>query len=287
MILSLQPTQMNLSPKAAFQSRAQSPKFAAPKADILTIRFGSTPQPETPAALVARFMNAAKMGDLQTLQQMLEGPVQEGKLNINAYEEREGSSALHWAVQNNQPRVLEMLMTAGADLNDQNYSGLTPLNLAVKQGKEQFVGRLLAAGADTSLLDSWGQGPLHNAAALSHVNLEILEQLLNKGGNPNLQNEVGATPLCLVASLSGNVAKIEALLKAGADPMMRTYDGYSAIETALEKDNIGAVELILNSPQFTQGKSDKEQLEIFKTAVFKVARTRLIEDESRFLAKFN
>ncbi len=270
MITPIQPKITTVNPKAAFQSRLQSPKFAAPKADSVALRFGAVKQSESSSAEKS-FLNAAKNGNVETLQALLEGPLRkQGKLDIEVYDDKEGRGALHWAVNYNYPNVAEMLIKAGININSQDYGGMTPLNLAVRQGRAEMVDRLLAAGADVNLPDGSKESPLHQAAALSNVSLEILETLLKKGANPNLKNLYGATPLYSVATWSENLDKVKVLLKAGADPMIETNEGNNALESALGFGNHGVAKLILDSEQFAHGKSDQQKFEILKTAVFKV-----------------
>jgi ankyrin repeat protein len=114
----------------------------------------------------------------------------------------------------------------------------TPLNLAVFHNRTNAVEMLIRAGADVNQIDSRGFAPLHFAVLRN--NLQALSLLLRHKANPNAasaqlfsrprmagppgfamapvesQPPIGETPLHLAAML-GETSLIEALLKSGAN----------------------------------------------------------------------
>jgi hypothetical protein len=74
--------------------------------------------------------------------------------------DQEGWTPLHLAVMVKEPRIVELLLEAGADPNAKAKNGRTPLHLAVEQGKEDLVALLLDKKADPNALDSDGRTPL-------------------------------------------------------------------------------------------------------------------------------
>ncbi|WVF72126.1 hypothetical protein IAT40_006938 [Kwoniella sp. CBS 6097] len=78
--------------------------------------------------------------------------------------------------------------------------------------------------------DSNSYTPMH--AASSYAHFELLEYLLSKGGNPNIQDDDGDTPLYVVESLE--VARW--LVEKGADLAHENEEGLTAAE-ALEEDH--------------------------------------------------
>lgn len=113
-----------------------------------------------------------------------------------------------------------MLLKAGADVNLSNgYE--TPLTAACKQGNFDVIKKLLKAGADVILKDS-KQTPLIAACSNGHVDLNIVQELINAGADIT-SSEVKS----LLSSLSSNIvvyqnnfAKlnvIEKLIQCGAD----------------------------------------------------------------------
>lgn len=78
------------------------------------------------------------------------------------------------------PGGCEVLLAAGADVNQQNEAGLTPLHWAVqgdaKSPRAAAAELLLRAGANPHLPDSYGRTPLQLASSdmLKHLQTEGL-----------------------------------------------------------------------------------------------------------------
>ena len=72
---------------------------------------------------------------------------------------------------------------------------------------------------------------------------EKVRQALMKGENPN-QTDLGK-PLLMVATLAGNLAVAESLLKAGAVVDATDSDGYTALIRAAERGDADIVDLLL------------------------------------------
>lgn len=117
--------------------------------------------------------------------------------------------------------------------NDFCTYNVTPLSIAVKQGREPIVRALLASGADPNIADNHGASPLFLAAKLGHES--IVRALLEYGGNIERRmdgddtftfldggfdvydkGELGATPLLIACKGSFGCIAI-ALLAHGAN----------------------------------------------------------------------
>ena len=71
-----------------------------------------------------------------------------------------GSTALHFAALQEDPRFVTLLLRAGAQVNRTNYYRETALHWAVKEGNEDVVRLLLSAGAQFDLPDMDNATPL-------------------------------------------------------------------------------------------------------------------------------
>src|SRR5947209_1255470 len=117
---------------------------------------------------------------------------------------KEGYTALHCAIDvdgeanDNAEEVIGVLAAAGADLSVRQHYGWTPLLRAVVEGKGAEVKALLAAGADPN-----ETMPPHTLPAFNAGRTTLM------GAVPTWEAEV----------------KIEALLRAGADPQKRDAQG--------------------------------------------------------------
>lgn len=91
---------------------------------------------------------------------------------------------------------------------------------------DEVLNLLLKAGAKIDDVDANGWTPLH--AATSMGNLEMTKILVKKGANVNAKSKGGRTPLHNVTWAEfgdQQLASVEALLAAGADPQAKTKDG--------------------------------------------------------------
>ncbi|KAF3801947.1 hypothetical protein GCG54_00015169 [Colletotrichum gloeosporioides] len=84
-----------------------------------------------------------------------------------------------------QTALAEYMLQNGAAVNATTQEGITPLFIAVSQGKLDFVNLLLQHGADPNLASKGGCRPLLIAARNGHQ--PITEALLTSGADPNAQ----------------------------------------------------------------------------------------------------
>src|SRR5580704_9219605 len=80
------------------------------------------------AAGAGSLVEAVKAGDATAIRTMLQQGVDPNE------PEKDGTSALHWAVHNNQLDTVDSLLRAGARVNVKNRYGMMPLALAVTNG---------------------------------------------------------------------------------------------------------------------------------------------------------
>ena len=131
-------------------------------------------------------------------------------LAVNAH----AQSPLADRVQAGDSRMAMELVARGADVNQTQADGTTPLHWAVYRFDRELVQTLLKKGARVNLVNRYGSSPLSEAVRVA--NLEIAGMLLEAGADPNVTNEDGQTPLMLAAR-TGNVALATLLVERGAD----------------------------------------------------------------------
>ena len=90
-------------------------------------------------------------------------------------------SALSYAAAGGHHETLLMLLSLGAWVDSQTYTGFTPLAAACQNGHLTSVVSLLQAGASTKLSDTRGAPPIHKAAGKDRV--AIVMTLLEHGCN--------------------------------------------------------------------------------------------------------
>lgn len=103
-----------------------------------------------------------------------------------------GYTALHIAVMENKPKVVQKMVSSGTQKEAQTLYGQTPLHLAVIHADQSMVELLIELGADMHAQDIHGQSPLH--LAIMHCKPEIVKLLTAFGANKQAQDSNGKTP---------------------------------------------------------------------------------------------
>jgi len=119
------------------------------------------------------------------------------------------------AAQQGDLAALNQFIAENADVNEAQVDGTTALHWAVQDDHLGMVRALLNAGANPDALNRVGASPI--LAAAINGNAEILAALLEAGANPNLKvSATGDTPL-MIAAKTGKVPAVEVLLAHGAN----------------------------------------------------------------------
>ena len=140
-------------------------------------------------------------------------------------------------------RVSELLDSDAGLVNGWSVDGFTPLHLAAFFGHRETVLLLLERGADVAACSKNRMEvmPLHSAVAGRRRS--VAEALLERGAPVDARSHGGFTPL-LEAAENGDVALVELLLAAGADPSIARDDGKKPQDVAVERGHEEVVDLL-------------------------------------------
>ena len=157
----------------------------------------------------------------------------------------DGSTALHWAVHNDDVQTAELLIRAGADVKVANRYGVTPLSAACVNGNGAMVKLLLDAGADANGALPGGETALMTCARTGR--LEAVQALLERGAVVDAkEGERGQTAL-MWAAAEGHPDVVEALLKAGADVNQKLNSGFTPFLLAVREGQADVVRVLLKA----------------------------------------
>ena len=131
------------------------------------------------------------------------------------------------AARENSWKAFDVLLASPKiDVNLPNSHNETPLMYTALVGDLPRTQQLLSKNAN---VNQTGWSALHYAAIKGHS--KIVSLLISKGAQVNQHSPDGDTPLIL-AVRSGDADTVQALIRAGADPLLSNFKAQNAIETA-------------------------------------------------------
>lgn len=144
----------------------------------------------------------------------------------------DGYTPLHYAVHCGEIEIVQMLLDAGADVKAATKQGVTPLSYSIDMmcPNPEITLALIRAGANVNAADKDGNTPLYIATTES--SLEVMEELLKRGADPNFLTKTIVHGPLHIAALNGLVEEVELLLRYGADPKKKNAQGQTAIDLA-------------------------------------------------------
>jgi ankyrin repeat protein len=197
--------------------------------------------------------------------------------------------------------IARLLLERGADVNAQKKNLFTPLHSAAFKGRLEIAQLLLDHGANAKAENEWRETALHVASrgeydsqehgvgisrlllehgvdihthskyhetALSSAafngRLEITRLLLDHGANPNVENDLGSTPLHLVSQGKYNseehgVGIARLLLERGADVNARQKNKITPLHSAAFKGRLEIAQLLLDHGAYAKAENEDRE----------------------------
>jgi hypothetical protein len=164
--------------------------------------------------------------------------------------------ALTAAILLGQNDATEMLLTAGADVADEeNLEEFSPLSAAVSRENSHLIRRLLAAGAavnNTHFMDGFGQEFFRIIttvlpAVVSWGDYSLIQEIINAGANVNAPGYPKGETALAVAIQRGDARIVGILIDAGADANADAalIYGPTALEVASRNNDLSMVQFLL------------------------------------------
>lgn len=183
-------------------------------------------------------IDAVKRGDVNTVKSLLAR-----KADVNATDP-DGSTALHWAAQGNQPVIAGLLIDAGAKVNASTRYNITPLSLAAKAGSAAIVERLLKAGVDPNSTSGEGETALMTASL--NGNVDTVKVLLVHEAKVNTVEPFRGQTALMWAAGEGNAKAAELLVEFGGDVKAKSKNGFTAFLFAVRNHRSEAAKVLLD-----------------------------------------
>jgi ankyrin repeat protein len=174
--------------------------------------------------------------------------------------DRGGFTPLMYAARENCRECVEVLLRHKVDVNLPDPSRVVPMSIAMLNGNWDIAQRLIESGADVNQWDWFGRSPLHVAIANmgstgsrspldsakpnKSSGRDVINLLVDRGADPNQQLYYGATfgssadrgltPF-LAAVGTGDIELVKRLLARGANARLATADGRGAVIMAVSR----------------------------------------------------
>ena len=186
-------------------------------------------------------MIAARNGYEQMASDLIKGGAEIDAVDANK------DTALHYASQFKNPRLVELLLEAGANPNLKDKFGETPLVKCTCNVDRQGLIALLSHKANPSIAQPrWG-APILFAAG--HGDIDAIRLLLAHGATVESRDRSGATPLIVSVKWNNRFAHpwiVNPLLQAGADIHAKDNDGRTALHHVINPQlNIPSIDVLL------------------------------------------
>ncbi|MFI5342971.1 MAG: ankyrin repeat domain-containing protein [Chlamydiales bacterium] len=157
------------------------------------------------------------------------------QLNLNYFNAQDNDSeatALYFASNKGYSAIAQMLIEAGASIDNADKGGLKPLHRAAWNGHFEITEMLIGAGASIDIADKRGYTPLHGAAFNGHF--KIVEMLIAASASIDIADKTGHTPLHETA-LNGRFEMAEMLIAAGASINSDSEEGFTPLHEAAQR----------------------------------------------------
>ena len=165
------------------------------------------------------------------------------------------SAPLLAAIDTNQEDMVDLLLTAGADVNFPSRGGRTPLIVPSCGGYSGIVSQLIRAGARVNDSDCDGRAPLSWAAGNIHPEdkVAVAKFLIAAGAEIDAKDINGATALWYAAKgkcwsdtkgFSSSEGLVQILLDNGADATVKAYRDMSAMSIARSRGHKNIAQLL-------------------------------------------
>lgn len=189
-----------------------------------------------PSETRKKLFAAIRRNDLTEVSRMLASDI-----DVNATDPF-GETPLMLAALHAGPEVLQRLLKHGADPDQANHAGATPLMRATAdRGKMRL---LMGSGAQVDQRSQLGRTALLIAARRPGAG-DAVRDLLAAGADPRVKDVRGVTPL-IEAARAGDLESIRTLIEAGAEVNETRKNGRTALMAAVRSRKQEAVRFLLD-----------------------------------------
>ena len=150
---------------------------------------------------------------------------------------KNGYAPIHHAAAHGSPKVIKALLAYGIDIENRCRDGHTPLQTAAGMRRTSTMEALLKLGANPNAQDGDGDTCLIYLPQLGALPSEYQPLLQDSRTDVNLANHAGDTPLHKMAQWNTSPEIVQMLLAKGGDLNMRNNSGKTPLDVAEASGN--------------------------------------------------
>jgi ankyrin repeat protein len=150
------------------------------------------------------------------------------------------TSPIHYATRHNHIDAIRLLLEHGANVNSLN-GGTTPLHIASYNGNTNIISLLLDYDANLTIYNKAGHLAIHVAVE----NIDVFQQLLDKGADINAMTSNGGSVLAVAIWNNAPILTINLILNKGVDVNNIDNTPCTPLHVASSCNNMEAAKLLL------------------------------------------
>mmetsp|Transcript_38330 Transcript_38330/g.120666 ORF Transcript_38330/g.120666 Transcript_38330/m.120666 type:complete len:1644 (-) Transcript_38330:81-5012(-) len=159
-----------------------------------------------------------------------------------------GEPPLFAVVANGDEEGVELLLTAGCEIDSRDRDKSSVLHVAAFMGHTEMIDLLIQRQADLYAVNSTGHTCLHTACRNGHV--DVVRRLIALGGERLVLMQTNTGWLCThSAAQNGHFKVLEVLLQVACEQQLstQTNTGWYCVHTAAQNGHVRAIRLILQT----------------------------------------
>ena len=162
---------------------------------------------------------------------------------------------------------VQWLIEKGADIDNQDRNGKTALMYALMNDHDDGAKYLIDQGADLDIVSNYDRSALRIAGEKNKK--VLMEKLVAHGADANVSNVCGYTLLMRMSAYQANLSAVRFLLAHGADVNAQTDNDKTPLSEALRHKNFEIVKCLVRHGAYIQAEDIAHAKSIGRKGILK------------------
>ncbi|QOD37980.1 ankyrin repeat domain-containing protein [Candidatus Wolbachia massiliensis] len=178
--------------------------------------------------------------------------------------DNEGRTPLHYAAKQGYTEIVKILIDKKANIDEKTNNGLTPLHYAAKYGYTEIVEILIDKKANVNEKDNNGWTPLHYAAKYGRT--KVVMTLIRNKANVDEKTNNGLTPLHYAAKYDWTEV-VKTLIDERANVNEKDNNGWAPLHYAVKYGYTEIVKTLIDKGANVNNKDNNERTPLYLAAL--------------------